>query len=1524
MRLSAVQMPCLHLLSFFHYPFFIMTVLLCTISRKAVQNLVYGLVLSCSFLIASTLYAQLRIIQPLASTPLLGGSNVEIRWENTTATTSSSDSVRLEFSTNGGTSWEYLATGRGGTYLWRNIPAQPMQQLRIRATELGVRIPYSVGQGSRNIGLSAAGSPSECAANSINTYPQAFWKPDGKQVALVAASWDNTNGCTTLVSTGTVVVRVFDVETGQMLRRFVVKRAITFDGQNRYSPIGYGYDNLGTQQNFWSPDGRLFTWWQSEGTLAVWDATNWNQLTTLQLPRIIGNTIYEYNTAWRPDGSTIFLYRLQSQLQADRNNTGVNPVALDRTILDWQLGTSAPRVIYDGLAGGRCMGQVRTNAATIIRDLGNNVQFSNNRQMAAIACGSGIVQIVNLQTQETVQAVQPLEITSIASDIVENSGQLFTRNMAWSPNDEVVAIWSSTGSNFDSEFNFDCQCNMRRIMLLNVRTGVRKIIRIPYVSLYWTNIAWSQDGRSLLVSGALTAFGARFDDGEAAVIDVPANGDVERASVRLWMRDFEQNASGTQYGRWNNQENLWNPDNIRLASGNSRRLDIWDTQRGDLLQTIQMPINTDFNRTVSWSPDGTRLLSTTRMRTNGESDFSAMIFSLPAPTPAVSDILSVVPVPLLAVPFSSSASYTCSTQGIMRIPFTNRGASELVISTASIQLFPAAVLPAIPAVANEFRILRLPERIPVGRTDTAIVAFVAIPERFNLFAFNPTARITAALSIRSNSTDSDQMTVILEGRKDSSGVEFSNGILDLPDIRAREIVQRSLPIRNTGSVPIQFPTREPITTGRYSRIINVVPNPILQGQQGFALVEVTAPQQITGRLLDEVRLQDGCGRSTTLSISLGRSSFIDAPDTTTFGVLCGPNPIIRIPLRNAGNAPLFINSINVVSGNSEEFPLVDLPSTIPSNATGILELGFNPRGIGTRSITVALETNAPNALRKLITVRVQKDTLNFRLSEQQVTLTTSLENTATSQTVRILNFGTTTLSWQSLIGARAGNGVTIGAVEPVETPPNGGSSTMRFDFRGGTAGFLSDTTLIFRQSGTSLTSGQRCEQSASLQVTARVIQLPRLAVQIPTMNLLCESNSVALLSLRNDGSADTRITAVTPRGQDAAEFTVEAFPQVVERGQIGTIRLRFAPRTLGTKQATLDIQSNAVDNVSNLALSARKDSSGLAVIEQRLDLGAVPVQTERTQTITLVNIGTVPQQISLPVTAGEFSLISVRPNPIPPNTRAQATVSFLARTGGTFAQRLVLRDVCNRETNIECTARAASGTASLQTSIDAAPAQEIEVPIFLRNRAGSGIGTRITAEIVIGNASMLEPVESMPPASNSVQNGIRTLTYSTALSSDNENEPVMRVKLRGLLGSDSVTTFRITSFVVGGVALPLASQTTPIAQVVMKGLNRSGGTRLFYATSPTLALKSISPNPSESALTLAFEASEEMDVRMRLVDMLGNQRAEWQKIIPKGSQNLALQTENVSAGAYMLEVQYICNSAEGRVCKVSRQVVLVR
>ncbi len=1528
--------------------------------------------------------AQVRILQPTQNTPVFGGSDVDIRWSNAPndGLTSPNDSVRIEYSINDGTSWDFLANARGGRYIWRNLPNFPTQRFRLRITELGAKIstqgitqqmtvPSAMGGTTTTAPVliphtvlrftPATNASANCQNFPLNAQPLVFWKPDGKQVAVVNAAWNNAQNCT-FVSTATIAVTIYNADNGGVLRQFSYQRTIQFNNIRYSSSIAYGMDMLGVQQNFWTPDGRLFAWWKDERTIGVWDASTWGELAALQLPRTEGsNILYEYNTAWRPDGSTLFLYRLQTQVEPATAVSpsgvafqGLNPVSMLRSITEWQLGTAAPRTIIESVPNNQfsCLGQISTSQRDLFRDLGTSVHFSNNRQMAALSCIRGGIEIVNLQPlptlpQNVLENIFTLtrdDLAPVAPDNLEQfPGVSFARNVAWSPTDNLLAIWGMTGNNNDPSLLRDCNCFVNRILLVNPRLGTTKVIQIPFAAQYWTNVSWSRDGRSLIVTGDV-ARALRFDDGDAVIISIPANGDIQQAQVQTRFQSYDQLATGTQYGRWNNPDHLWNPDNTRIAGGNYRRLDVWDAQRGDLLQTIDFPDALDLNNVVAWSPDGTKLISTRRfVRPNFPQsagnlamlqDTAAVLFNIPPANVAVSENFSLAAAPILAVTSGSViAQLLCEEQGVARVLLNNIGAAELRISEATLNI--PRVNPNGPVQAgllSEFSVIRFPQSIAAGRTDTALVAFRST--RFGRFA--------GEVLFRSNALNSNLVAVQLEGRRDTTGIVFPNPIVDVPDYDPLNF-QRSIRITNVGTLPLDFRGVEPLVRGTNARIEGVLPPLLAPGQTGFVLISLTPPVPLRTRVREELRLRDACGRASVISVSIGRSAVLEAPDVVNLGsIVCATSPTIAIPLQNTGNQRIFINGISAVSGDPSEFPLRNLPSDIGPNTTATIDFGFTPFSAGLKTFTIELITNSATGARKTITINARKDSIGFLLPLAPILVSGEQENMPIRQTFRIVNTGTLPLRWQTPIAL--GDKFTITSIEPQEILPNGGSAEARLEFRGAAAGFQFDTTVTLRQA--------LCDASASARVSVRVLQVPRLAVDFPSLNLTCESTTLATVRLRNDGSGDTRLERVTLTGANAGEFRVESFPSLIPRGQSDVLRLRFTPSSQGTKQAALNILSNAFENTSNIIIPARKDSSGLQILERVLDFGAVGVQQEVVRSFSIQNRGTLVESLNFPTEANSpFTIVSVQPNPLPPNSTGQVRVRFFSGMGGNFLRRLTLRDACAREIPLEWVARAAGGILTLQSSIEAAPAREVEVPIFLRNRSGVSVGTRIGLELTVSNASLLEAAESMPPASNSVQNGIRTLSYTTAIASDNEAEPILRLKLRGLLGNDSVATLRISSLVVGGVSVPFVNNINPTSQVIMRGLNRTGGTRLFFGTAPTLAITQVFPNPTSNKLTVSIDAESAENpaltppvaVSVKLINLLGNEHALWRGALHLASGSIAsnatqtnfhsthtleLSTEGVPAGAYFLEMQYLCASVSSdgsmQPCRVVRRVMVVR
>jgi hypothetical protein len=148
---------------------------------------------------------------------------------------------------------------------------------------------------------------------------------------------------------------------------------------------------------------------------------------------------------------------------------------------------------------------------------------------------------------------------------------------------------------------------------------------------------------------------------------------------------------------------------------------------------------------------------------------------------------------------------------------------------------------------------------------------------------------------------------------------------------------------------------------------------------------------------------------------------------------------------------------------------------------------------------------------------------------------------------------------------------------------------------------------------------------------------------------------------------------------------------------------------------------------------------------------------------------------------------------------------------------------------------------------------------------------------------------------NRVENGARILRFSLPVPSVNEAEPLVTMRLRGLLGSDSVTTLTLDSAFVGGTPVRGAQ-----SRFQTLGLNYSGGKPRLYFT-PLITL--VAPNPATDNLSVTLSAQEASSIALRIVNVLGQATELFTGSIDVGERDFRFDLSHLPTGTYLLELR---------------------
>ncbi|HVK37060.1 MAG TPA: choice-of-anchor D domain-containing protein [Candidatus Kapabacteria bacterium] len=276
----------------------------------------------------------IRVVHPNGGERLHAGEIAEILWDGVRP----SDTVRIDYSTDAGTTWRPVASRAGGlAHRWR-VPATPSERCLMRIAQV------PPGPSTRRDALQYVGPGDWVIASAFS--------PDGRRVA--AASWDGTasiwdvatgrrlqrlvagsnpasggrasrvyhvefsaDGSRVLTADEGSAVRVWDVASGRPVRTFDASRVY-----NKPNSDKAGEGDV-TPERVLSPDGRRVALMFNYGRVqyaspAVFDVDSGRLL--FEIPQPAG--VHYRDVTWSPDGATIAVSGSDSTVTIRRVPTG--------------------------------------------------------------------------------------------------------------------------------------------------------------------------------------------------------------------------------------------------------------------------------------------------------------------------------------------------------------------------------------------------------------------------------------------------------------------------------------------------------------------------------------------------------------------------------------------------------------------------------------------------------------------------------------------------------------------------------------------------------------------------------------------------------------------------------------------------------------------------------------------------------------------------------------------------------------------------------------------------------------------------------------------------------------------------------------------------------------------------------------------------------------------------------------------------------------------------------------------------
>jgi hypothetical protein len=485
-----------------------------------------------------------------------------------------------------------------------------------------------------------------------------------------------------------------------------------------------------------------------------------------------------------------------------------------------------------------------------------------------------------------------------------------------------------------------------------------------------------------------------------------------------------------------------------------------------------------------------------------------------------------------------------------------------------------------------------------------------------------------------------------------------------------------------GTNPTQFSLVNPpalplvLSPGASSSPIEVRFAPTSFGQK-FAFLRIISNDPDPGR--------------DTLNVVLngtGLAPDIDAdPNPLQFGQLTVNTELtLTVNLTNTGNINLNISSLQITGANANQFSLVSPPVPpviIPPNGNPVpVQVRFRPTSAGAKTAVVRIASNDPDENPFDVSLTGTGISPTISITPTSLNFGNVLVNTDSILTLSIFNIGQGNLfidSFDIVSDPDTLFSLVNPPSLPATIPPGGGPLTIEVkfspEFEGNEVAFLL------------ITHNDLTQNPLSVPLSGKGV-FAQITVSPDTLsygNVTVTDFLDSIVQVSNSGEGPLFIDDARIIGANANQFSLPTLPPLPIKINPGappvTIQVRFAPDSIGFKQAFFVLISNDPDPPVSVALEGVGVKPDIVAFPPEIDFGEVAVGDSGETTTTIKNAGNVDLIVSDIAIAGTNSDQFTFSEPPLPFTLRPAidsvviSVQFAPTSGGT--KNAVLRFVNN-------------------------------------------------------------------------------------------------------------------------------------------------------------------------------------------------------------------------------------------------------
>ncbi|MEP7339380.1 MAG: choice-of-anchor D domain-containing protein, partial [Acidobacteriota bacterium] len=447
----------------------------------------------------------------------------------------------------------------------------------------------------------------------------------------------------------------------------------------------------------------------------------------------------------------------------------------------------------------------------------------------------------------------------------------------------------------------------------------------------------------------------------------------------------------------------------------------------------------------------------------------------------------------------------------------------------------------------------------------------------------PTGAVTGALTISKPSCADIQTPVFTVTSQPIIGVTPTS--LSFGNVKVGQNRDMQITVRNTGDLPL---TVSSITSSSPQFSVTSPASPFNVAAGASAIVNLRFAPNSAGLKTGTLSINSNDPGRARVDVALagtGLAPLLEVtPQSLNFGnVATGESLIMKLTVRNTGNAPLAITSI---TSSDPQFSasLLTGAFTLPAGGSIIVNVRFAPASAGAKTGTLSINSNDPNRPRLDVPMTGTGlapaiDVSPAGLGFGQVRLAQTKDLVVT-----IRNTGSATLKVSSIISSNLQFSVTqlierpSNALRnlPLSIAPNSSVEvTVRFrpSFFASSVGALAGTLSI------NSNDPNRPRVDVALTGTGQgaLISAPS-TLSFGGLTVCLATPTTATLTLANTGNAPLAVASLSIDNPAFALTPRPALPLVIAPGASATLTLSFYTRATGTQSGRLVISSNAVNN----------------------------------------------------------------------------------------------------------------------------------------------------------------------------------------------------------------------------------------------------------------------------------------------------------------------------------------------------------